>query len=92
MDWSRFFTRKFIATTGTALVMVGAWIASQWLDGARSNLSTLFTALTAVLTAYLAGNVVQDHILKPKAPPAPVPPAPEKTPKPLPPVEPLPEE
>ena len=67
----RFVTRKFVAATLTSLLLTASWLASEWLPGARSQLPTLHTALLASLTAYTAGNVVQDHVLKPRPEPRP---------------------
>ncbi len=67
MDLKPFATRKFVAATATAVLMVACWVAAQWLVGVREYLSTLFTGLSAVMTAYIAGNVVQDHILTRKS-------------------------
>lgn len=59
----KFVTRKFIAATLTSVLMFIAWVISQWLPGARENLPSLLTGLVAALSAYTAGNVVQDHVL-----------------------------
>lgn len=64
MDWQPFFTRKFVAATLTAALMFIAWVLCQWLTSAREYLPTLITGLGAALTAFTAGNVAQDHVLK----------------------------
>lgn len=61
--WERFVTRKFVAATLTAGLMFVAWLLSEWLPGARTNFGTLVTGLAGALTAYTAGNVVQDRFL-----------------------------
>jgi hypothetical protein len=69
MKWlEKFITRKFVAATLTAFLMSICWIVSQWLPGAREHLPALFTGLVAALSAYTAGNVAQDHVLKGKEP------------------------
>lgn len=71
MDWSKFLTRKFVAATGTAVLMTAAWVASNWLHAAASSFGTLVTGLGAALTAYTAGNVAQDHVMTRKSPSSP---------------------
>lgn len=58
----RFITRKFVAATLTAFLLAICWVLCQWLTQARDNYSALATALVGALSAYTAGNVVQDHI------------------------------
>lgn len=68
MDWSKFLTRKFVAATGTSVLMAICWVLSEWLHAAREYLPGLLTALAGCLTAYTAGNVAQDHVLTRNAP------------------------
>jgi hypothetical protein len=58
----RFVTRKFVAATMTAALMFIAWVLCQWLSFARENFGTLVTGLCGALSAYTAGNVMQDHV------------------------------
>lgn len=59
---SPFYTRKFVAATATATMMLAAWVASNWLLQAANNFGTLVTGLGAALTAYTAGNLGDTHI------------------------------
>lgn len=71
---SAFMTRKFVAATATAGIMLVAWVASNWLLQAANNYGTLVAGLGAALTAYTAGNLGQTHITTRNAatPPAPI--------------------
>jgi hypothetical protein len=75
MDWSKFLTRKFVAATGTAVLMTASWILSNWLHQAASSFGTLVTGLGGALAAYTAGNVAQDHVLTRNKPEDPTKPA-----------------
>jgi hypothetical protein len=59
----RFITRKFVAATLTAALLAICWVLCNWLTAARDNYGTLATSLVAALSAYTAGNVMQDHVL-----------------------------
>lgn len=63
IDFSSFVTRKFVAAMGTALLMAICWVLCQWLPLAQNNFGTLVAGLGTALTAYTAGNVVQDHVM-----------------------------
>jgi hypothetical protein len=61
--WAKFWTRKFVAATLTAFLMAACWVASEWMPNARPQLPALLTGLVGALSAYTAGNVLQDHVM-----------------------------
>jgi len=58
-----YLTRKFLAASLTAGLLVGCWVASNWLKVAGQNFGALAGALVGALTAFCASNVAQDAIL-----------------------------
>lgn len=60
---TKFVTRKFIAATGTAIIMTMCWILCQFLPLSREYFGTLVTGLAGTLAVYSGANVVQDHVM-----------------------------
>lgn len=90
MNWTGYTTRKVVLGALASIVLVCAWVATQWLSKAAEHYGTLAMGLTGLYATFCGVNALQDHIFtrngNGKAHAALVP-----GPDPIPPVEPLPE-
>lgn len=90
MNWSIYATRKVTLGAVAVGLVVGMWVACQWLPIAADHYGTAVAGLGAIYATFCGANTLQDHILKGK-PSAASQAAPKGKPQPTPPVEPLPE-